>query len=234
MPARLRLPNPGDKMRKFGELLSTDSADQLYRRLIDHWKDALSIVPGSGPLLTAFDGRKDLDRIGSFVHRMMVLDATTYLPDDILTKVDRASMAVSLEARAPLLDYRVFEYAWRLPLRMKIRGGRGKWVLRQVLGRYVPAALVERPKMGFGVPLGAWLRGPLRHWAESLLDRGRLEAEGFLAPGPIRTKWEEHVRGERDWQYYLWDVLMFQAWLEHARDQRSLRGAPPLQLAAMQ
>ncbi|HWS70795.1 MAG TPA: asparagine synthase-related protein, partial [Thermoanaerobaculia bacterium] len=228
-----RVRNPGDKLQKLGEMLGIDSAEDLYARLVYHWRDAFSIVEGAEPRTTALDAHDELARIGSFVQRMMYLDTVTYLPDDILTKVDRATMAVSLEGRAPILDSRVYEFAWRLPLHMKIRDGRGKWVLRQVLRRYVPDALVERPKMGFGVPLASWLRGPLRDWAESLLDAGRLEREGFLTPGPIREKWEQHLRGEQDWQYYLWDVLMFQAWLEDAAGQRSAQPSAPLRLVAM-
>ena len=214
LPARLRYATPGDKLHKVAEILAERSPEDIYLCLVSHWKNPAQLVPGSHEpttLLTDLSHRPDLP---DFQHHMMYLDQMTYLPNDILTKVDRAAMAVSLETRVPLLDHRVVEFAWSLPLSMKIRHDQGKWLLRQVLYKYVPKKLIERPKMGFGVPIDSWLRGPLRDWAEALLDEKRLQKEGFFHPQPIREKWAEHLSGRRNWQYLLWDVLMFQAWLD--------------------
>jgi asparagine synthase (glutamine-hydrolysing) len=214
LPTSLRQRTPGDKLHKVAEVLAVGSPEELYRGLISHWKAPERLVRGACEPATAITDRARWAALPSFTQRMMYLDLITYLPDDILTKVDRASMAVSLEARVPLLDHRVVEFAARVPLGMKIRGGQGKWLLRQVLYRYVPESLIERPKMGFGVPIDTWLRGPLREWAEGLLDERRLREEGFFDPEPIRRAWAEHLSGARNWQYLLWDVLQFQAWLE--------------------
>lgn len=216
LPARLRVRNPGDKVHKLAELLKLESGEAVYRQLVSHWTHPAQLVTGASEPPTAFSDPALWARLPDFAARMMYLDAACYLPDDILTKVDRASMAVSLEVRVPLLDHNVVEFAWRVPSSMKMRDGQGKWLLRQVLYRYVPPALIERPKMGFSVPIDLWLRGPLRDWAEALLDEARLKREEFFDPRPIRRKWEQHLSGRHDWQYHLWDVLMFQAWREAA------------------
>lgn len=213
-PKVLQMSALGDKLHKLAGIIDVESPDELYQRLVSQHRDPGSLVIGaSEPSIWADAQTAMLDR-DDFSERMMFHDLVGYLADDILTKVDRAAMAVSLETRIPLLDHHVVEYAWRLPLSMKIRNGQGKWLLRHVLSRYVPRALTERPKMGFGIPLDSWLRGPLRQWAEDLLDEGRLCREGYLHPEPIRQKWNEHLSGRQNWQYWLWNVLMFQAWLE--------------------
>lgn len=204
----------GDKLHKLAEILAIEKQEQLYQQLVSHWKEPESLVLDAKEPPTAFTGCHYLADLPDFARRMMYLDLITYLPDDILTKVDRASMGVGLEARVPILDHRVVEFAWQLPLSMKVKNGQKKWLLRQVLYKYVPKEYVDRPKMGFGVPINTWLRGPLREWAEALLNEKRLQEEGFFNPAPIREKWSEHLSSKRDWQYYLWDVLMFQAWLD--------------------
>ena len=214
LPTRFRMAHPGDKLLKLSELLGVRDAEGVYYGLVSHWKDPNSVVLGSLSLPTPLSDRQARADVPTAIEQMMYLDLVTYLPDDILVKVDRASMGVSLECRCPLLDHRVVEFAWRLPARLKIRNGQGKWVLRQVLNRYVPRHFVERPKTGFGIPIHTWLRGPLREWAESLLDEQRLRTEGCFDAVQIRQKWKEHLSCQRDWHYYLWDILMFQAWKE--------------------
>ncbi len=212
VPARLRPVQAGDKMHKLAEVLERDRPEAIYLRLVSQWERPEEVVvDGREPKGLLWDAAT-AELVPDYIARMQYLDTVTYLPDDILTKVDRATMAVSLEGRVPLLDHRVVEFAWTLPLALKVRDGDGKWLLRRLLERYVPRALIERPKMGFGVPIDAWLRGPLRPWAEELLSDRHLAADGLLRPAPIRAMWSEHLSGTRNWQYPLWVVLMFQAW----------------------
>ena len=204
--------NIGDKLHKGAGVLTSKTVDELYKRFITHWFDSASVVIDGILPTTLVNELPNLKGLHD-IQRMMAMDSMTYLPDDILVKVDRAAMGVSLETRVPFLDHRVVEFAWQLPQSMKLRDGQSKWALRQVLYRHVPKELIERPKMGFGIPIDVWLRGPLRDWAEALLNESRLRQEGFFYPAPIRQKWQEHLSGQRNWQYHLWDVLMFQAWL---------------------
>jgi asparagine synthase (glutamine-hydrolysing) len=216
--ASLEEKRPGARLRRLAGVLRAESPEEAYQGLISHWKQGTAdvVIEAREPATRINDPAARAD-LADPVDRLIFLDQTTYLPDDILQKVDRATMAVALEARVPLLDPRVIEFAWRLPLPMRIRGGRGKWLLREVLRRYVPDVLVERPKMGFCTPIDSWLRGPLRDWAEELLAESRLLGDGYFYPGTIREKWRQHRTGERDWNHDLWDVLMFQAWLDEVR-----------------
>jgi asparagine synthase (glutamine-hydrolysing) len=217
LPRLAQVQRLGDKVHKGAALLGSESVTDLYAGMISQWRDPSAVVIGATePPSQATGATPPLKGLGP-IERMMALDMLGYLPDDILAKVDRAAMAVSLETRVPYLDHHVVEFAWRLPIGMKIRGGQTKWLLRQLLYRHVPKSLIERPKMGFGVPLGEWLRGPLRDWAEALLDDRRLRSEGFFRPEPIRRLWQAHLRGTSDEQYRLWGVLMFQSWLESAK-----------------
>lgn len=209
-----------DRIRKLGAMVSSSTAETLYREFLSHWREPSRVVIG-GEEPDHFLARSENWTVSErLVDNMCFADLSSYLPDDILTKVDRCSMAVSLEARVPILDHRVVEFSQRLPLQMKVRDGQSKWLLRQVLYRYVPPELIDRPKMGFGVPIDDWLRGRLRDWAEALLSEERLRREGFFDPAPIRAKWREHLSGQRRWHYHLWDVLMFQSWREHTAQTR--------------
>jgi asparagine synthase (glutamine-hydrolysing) len=235
MPSPLARPQAGDKLWKLADVLPRNG-DAIYKRLISHWEDPADVVLGGREPAGLFEDSSVSELVPDFMERMQYLDTATYMADDILTKVDRASMAVALEARVPLIDHRVVEYSWRLPSRFKIRNGQTKWLLRQVLYRHVPPNLIERPKMGFGVPIDAWLRGPLRDWAEALLSEDKLRREGLFNPAPIRQKWQEHLSGSRNWQYLLWDVLMAQAWRDmywhNPAEQPSLRPVPAASAAA--
>jgi asparagine synthase (glutamine-hydrolysing) len=209
LPGRLHHPHLGERVHRLATAAAATSANVLYQDLLTHWR--------TPPILNQAIAVNTIERTAAaappeFVSRMMYFDTLGYLPDDILVKVDRAAMAVSLETRVPLLDHRVVEFAWRLPMRLKVRENQTKWLLRQVLYRHVPRDLIDRPKMGFGVPIDRWLRGPLRDWAEELLSVDSIRASGVFDEGPVRKKWKEHLQGRQGWQYLLWDVLMWQAW----------------------
>jgi asparagine synthase (glutamine-hydrolysing) len=205
----------GERVHKGAPLAVSRDVDDFYRQAVSQWADPGSVVRGRNEPPTVLTSALENLQGLTDVERMMALDSVSYLPDDILVKVDRAAMGVSLETRVPFLDHRVIEFAWRLPLDYKVCGGVTKWPLRQVLYRHVPEALIDRPKRGFAVPVDAWLRGPLREWAENLLSETRLKADGYFYDQPIRNAWKEHVSGKRNWSSRLWIVLMFQAWLEH-------------------
>lgn len=212
LPKNLNVCLPGDKLHKLANILSSKNTDILYQQLISIWYNSCNLVNASfiGAENNLYQKISNLD----FTKQMMYWDLVRYLPDDILTKVDRASMGVGLEARVPLLDHRVVEFAWSLPLSMNIKHGQGKQILRKILYQHVPKSLIERPKMGFGVPIGHWLRGPLKGWAENLINKKRLLQEGYLNADLITHKWKMHLSGKANWQYHLWSVLMFQSWLD--------------------
>lgn len=218
VPSRYRPNNPGDKVHKLAGVLALKDGNALYEALVTHWPKPSSLVLGSIEPPTVLTGARQIPAFPTFVQRMMYLDLVSYLPDDILTKVDRASMAVGLETRVPLLDHRLVEFALGLPITTMRNQGQSKWILKELLYRSVPRQLVDRPKMGFGVPIDRWLRGPLRAWAADLLDSRRLKAEGYFDAAMVETAWTEHQSGGRNWQYLLWDVLMFQAWHQRYRD----------------
>lgn len=214
LPKRLQLSAPGDKAHKLAGVLNIDSEQEFYQSLTSHWHKPEQLVIGATEPKTLISDIDCWPKTDSFQHAMMAMDAQTYMADDILVKVDRAAMANSLETRVPMLDHRIVELAWKMPLDYKIRHGEGKWLLKQVLFRHVPRQLIERPKMGFSIPLHDWLRGSLRDWAEALLDEKLLIQQGYFHPTPIRMMWKEHLSGKYNHQNQLWNILMFQAWLE--------------------
>ncbi|MBT6902529.1 MAG: asparagine synthase (glutamine-hydrolyzing) [Nitrospina sp.] len=210
-----RIGNLSERSNRLGNALAAGGPEGFYLQGISHWVGPGSLVLGAEEPDIILNQISSWGDFSAPEMKMMFLDGTHYLPDDILTKVDRASMGVGLEARVPMLDHRVVEFAWRIPLAMKVHEGQSKWILRQVLHKYVPRHLVDRPKMGFGLPLDMWLRGPLKEWVEDLLNESTLRQDGFLDPIPILQKWKEHASGQYNWQYFLWNILSFQSWLHN-------------------
>ena len=214
LPGFSEYSNFGDKIYKVANVLEAKTLYDQYYMLCSHWQNPTeAVINSKEPSTLLTEIKPELKGLNT-QQEMMVLDFVTYLPDDILVKVDRAAMASSLETRVPFLDHKLIEYVWKIPQSLKLRDGQGKWILRQILNQYVPKNLMERPKMGFGVPIDTWLRGPLKDWAENLLNEKRLQQEGYFNPKLIRDKWAEHLNGKKNWQYDLWDVLMFQAWID--------------------
>ena len=214
LPNLNQIVNFGDKMHKGANILNAKKFSDIYYNLCSHWQNPTNVVINSeepATLLTKF--KPDLSYLNT-QQQMMVLDLLTYLPDDILVKVDRAAMASSLETRIPFLDHNFIEYVFKIPHTLKFKNGQGKWILKKILNKYVPSNLTERPKMGFEIPLGTWLRGPLRDWAEDLLNEKKLVQQNYFNPKLVRDKWSEHLSEKKNWQHHLWDILMFQAWLE--------------------
>ncbi len=215
LPAKLANANIGDKLHKGAAILNSDDVGSLYHKLTSYWQSTEAIVLGSKPCMTPFNDPQLLIKTDNAQQLMMSIDMQCYLPDDILCKVDRAAMAVSLETRVPLLDHHIVEFAWSLPFSYKTHNGQIKSPLKDILFRYVPQKLIDRPKMGFGIPLEQWLRSDMRDWAESLLNEQKLKQQGYFNPVNVKQKWQQHLSGDRNWASQLWSILMFQSWLEY-------------------
>ncbi|MBT5540854.1 MAG: asparagine synthetase B, partial [Alphaproteobacteria bacterium] len=212
-PGAMRMSRPGEKMHRLSHIYSQDT-ESFYHNLVSHWDQPQKVAVGADNPLDMMENTPIPASVSNTVERMQYLDTMTYLPGDILTKVDRASMAKSLEVRVPILDHRLVELSWRLPQKFKIREGQSKWILRQILDQHVPRKLFDRPKVGFSVPVQAWLRGPLKEWAHELLSKDSIDRYGLMKWQPINQKWQEHLSGKHDWQYQLWSALMLQSWCQ--------------------
>jgi asparagine synthase (glutamine-hydrolysing) len=212
LPQKFKYNNIGDKLYKVASILPLNNEQTIYRELVSQWSSPGEIVRDAQEIKTVAIENNLKNTVSNFTSRMQLMDMISYLPDDILVKLDRASMAVGLEARVPLLDHRIVEFALKLPIDMKQRNGKSKWLLRQLLHRYVPSEIVERPKMGFSIPIGDWLRGPLREWSQDLLSSEQLKKHDFFKSDIVQTYLNEHMKGHRNHQYKLWVLLMFQSW----------------------
>jgi len=212
------LSNPADRIRKIAEVLNSVSPSELNRGLITLWEPS-ELMPEVAENRSVFSG--ELPTAPTVIEQMMLADCMSYLPDDLLVKVDRSSMAFSLECRSPFLDHRVVEFAWELNLQQKIAGGKSKWLLRQLLERYIPGQLFDRPKQGFGMPIGIWLRGPLKAWAIDMVNYcSARNGFDYIDSDKVKMTLDEHLSGKRNWEHKLWTILMFIAWLENARNNR--------------
>ena len=214
LPGLNQYSNFGDKMHKGAKVLEAKTLNEMYYMLCSHWQNPSEVVINSKEPITILNKFKKKFRNLNSQEQMMVTDFVTYLPDDILVKIDRAAMSLSLETRTPFLDHQLIEYVLKIPHSLKFKDGNGKWILKKILNQYVPKKFTARPKMGFAVPLDTWLRGPLRDWVENLINENRLKQEGYFNHSLIRKKWKEHLSGKKNWHSDLWDVLMFQAWID--------------------
>lgn len=214
LPGIKKYPNFGDKLYKSANVLEAKTLFDMHQIVSSNWQNPSEVVINSDePNLMLYEFYKKIKDLNS-QEQMMAIDFVSYLPNDILTKIDRAAMSLSLETRMPFLDHELIEHVWKIPHSLKFKNGDGKWILKQILNKYVPKNLTERPKMGFGAPIETWLRGPLREWAENLINENRLKQEGYFNCHLVTQKWKEHLTGRRNWQSDLWNVLMFQSWIE--------------------
>tara|TARA_Y100000589_G_C27184269_1_gene642052 strand:+ start:1418 stop:3370 length:1953 start_codon:yes stop_codon:yes gene_type:complete len=217
LPDFLRINAPGLKLQKLTNLINAKTLQEVYLNLLYAWQNSENIVLNSSSIEDKYSNHP-YEIFQDSYHQMMFMDFIGYLPNDILVKVDRAAMSSSLETRLPFLDHRVVEFAWKIPINMKLRDNQSKWILRQLLKKYLPDKLTKGPKKGFAVPIAEWLRGPLKNWADVLLDKNFIDSQGYLQADPIIKKWNEHLSGKRDWSKQLWTVLIFQSWLSKLKN----------------